>query len=160
MIVEKGYIALTGDKELRADEIRYFLGAPAPSSSLRKYSYARNFVKFLPNSQSTGHRVAYIDSFANEKKRAWYKRRKLCYYWIFALAAFFPIIFFSLVVKAGFINALALAFASLCAFGVIAADALFDYARMLRAEEVVLEHGERRVGGGEVAGGHRRQLGW
>lgn len=141
MILEKGYIALTGDKELRADEIRYFLSVAAPSSSLRKYSFARPLLSFVPAKDATSAHLRFSDSFANEKKRSRYNARKLIQYWAAAMLAFAPLIFFGVIVKAGLIAALSLTLTCLFAFGILAADSLFDYARALRAEELVQEHG-------------------
>lgn len=135
-VIEKGYLAISGDSTLTAKEITYLLTLPFPGQALKKYSAARKYVEFKEPSATESGRVVFREKYS-ESKRTWVKRLNLISYVIFATFAFAPIPFAKDIFGPNWQVGLVVIAMSLASFGPLAFTSLAEYARVLRGEELV-----------------------
>ena len=136
-IVEKAYLAISGDDSLTAQEIRYLLSLPSPSLALKKYSVARKYLAFNKNPPEGGRNVDFLCKYKNELARARLKNLNLALYVFFAIVAFLPAYFAKAIFGSDWVSALIVIAMALFSFGWLAIAALAEYGRILRAEELV-----------------------
>lgn len=135
-VIEKGYLAISGDDSLTAKEIGYLFSLKSPGQALKKYARARKYLEFEESPAGTGAKIEFKKEYT-EHKRQWLKKLNVGGYVVFASLAFAPILF----AKEAFGNnwQIALIFAAmfLLFFGMLAYSFLSDYARILRGEELI-----------------------
>jgi hypothetical protein len=135
-VIEKGYLAITGDSTLTAKEITYLLSLSSPAQALKKYSVARKYVEFKEATATEKAQVAFRDKYT-ENKRKWVKRLNLATYILFATLAFAPIPFARDIFGTNWQVGLVVISMALLSFGPLAFTSLAEYGRVLRGEELV-----------------------
>lgn len=135
-IIEKGYLAITGDTTLRAPEITYLLSHSSPAEALKKFSVARKYLEFKEACENQSANIKFRNKYT-ASKRKWVKRRNVASYILFATLAFAPIAFVSEIVGSNWQAGLVLIAMSLCSFGPLAYISIAEYGRVLRGEELV-----------------------
>ena len=135
-VIEKGYLAISGDSSLTAREITYLLSLPSPAQALKKYSTARKYVEFKEPTEIEAGRVVFREKYS-ENKRNWIKRLNVTGYVICATFAFAPIPFAKDIFGSNWQVGLVVIAMSLLSFGPLAFTSLAEYGRVLRGEELV-----------------------
>lgn len=135
-VIEKGYLAITGDATLKAKEITYLLSLSSPAQALKKYSVARKYVEFKDATANEKARVIFLEKYT-ENKRMWVKRWNLGAYIFFATLAFAPVLFAKEIFGSNWQVGLVVTSMALLSFGPLAFTSLAEYARVLRGEELV-----------------------
>lgn len=135
-VIEKGYLAITGDATLKAKEITYLLSLPSPAQALKKFSVARKYIEFKEATTNEKARVIFLEKYT-DNKRTWVKRWNLCAYIFFATLAFVPVLFAKEIFGSNWQVGLVVTSMALLSFGPLAFTSLAEYARVLRGEELV-----------------------
>lgn len=135
-VIEKGYLAITGDSTLTAKEITYLLSLSSPAQALKKYSASRKYVEFKEATATEKAKVVFRDKYT-ESKRKWVKRMNLATYIVFATLAFAPIPFANDIFGTNWQVGLVVISMALLSFGPLAFTSLAEYGRVLRGEELV-----------------------
>lgn len=135
-IIEKGYLAITGDATLKATEITYLLSLPSPGQALKKYSVARKYVEFKDATADEQVRIVFREQYTLSKRK-WVKRRNITAYILFATLAFAPIAFAREIFGNNWQVALVVVAMALLSFGSLAFTSLAEHGRVLRGEELV-----------------------
>ena len=135
-VIEKGYLAITGDSTLTAKEITYLLSLSSPAQALKKYSTSRKYVEFKEATATEKAKVAFQDKYT-ERRRKWVKRMNLATYIVFATFAFAPIPFAKDIFGTNWQVGLVVISMALLSFGPLAFTSLAEYGRVLRGEELV-----------------------
>jgi len=136
-VIEKGYLAITGDSTLSAQEITYFLSLASPGQALKKYSVARKYVEFKEATETEAAKVVFRNGYT-DNKRKWLKRLNLSTYILFATLAFVPIPFAKEIFGANWQVGLVVISMALLSFGPLAFTSIAEYGRILRGEELVV----------------------
>ncbi|MDO8810533.1 MAG: hypothetical protein Q7J38_00690 [Gallionella sp.] len=136
-VLEKGYLAITGDATLGANEIRYLLSLKSPAQALRKYSRARTYVKFLEVPPQDRKLIIFRDEYQNSGKRKRAKRWDITLYIFFATFAFAPIVFAKELFGSNWQVAIVVIGMAAVSFGSLAITFLSEHGRICRAEELV-----------------------
>lgn len=136
-VIEKGYLAISGDATLTAKEITYLFSLRSPGHALRKYTKARKYLEFKESPASAGAKIEFRKQYT-EGKRKWLKKLYVGCYVVFASLAFAPLLFAKDVFGSNWQAALAIVALFLVVFGALAYSFLTDYARILRGEELVV----------------------
>lgn len=134
-VIEKGYLAISGDDTLTAKEIAYLFSLKSPGQALRKYTKARKYLEFQES--TAGATIEFRQQYT-DGKRTWLKKLYVGCYGVFASFAFAPILFAKDVFGSDWQVALAIVALFLVVFGTLAYSFLTDYARILRGEELVV----------------------
>lgn len=135
-VIEKGYLAITGDASLKAKEITYLLSLPSPGQALKKYSVARKYVEFKEATADEKERVVFREKYTDSKRKR-VKGWNLAAYIAFATLAFAPIPFAKEIFGSNWQVALVVISMALLSFGPLAFTSLAEYGRVLRGEELV-----------------------
>lgn len=135
-VIEKGYLAISGDDTLTAKEITYLFSLKSPGKALRKYAKARKYLDFKESPAGAGAKIEFRNEYT-DNKRKWLKRLYIGCYGVFASLAFAPIVFAKDVFGSNWQVALAFVGLFLVVFGALAYSFLADYARFLRGEELL-----------------------
>jgi hypothetical protein len=135
-VVEKGYLAITGDSTLTAKEITYLLSLSSPAQALQKYSVSRKYVEFKEATETEKAKVVFRDKYT-ESKRKWVKRINIATYIVFATLAFAPIPFAKDIFGTNWQVGLVVISMALLSFGPLAFTSIAEYGRVLRGEELV-----------------------
>jgi hypothetical protein len=136
-VIEKGYLAISGDDSLTAKEIIYLFSLKSPGQALRKYARARKYLKFQEPTDSTEAKIEFREEYPGNKRK-WLKKINIGAYGIFASFAFAPLLFAKDIFGSNWQLAIALSGLFLVGFGALAYSFLADYARILRGEELIL----------------------
>lgn len=136
-LVEKGFLAISGDPTLSAAEIRYLLSLDSPSTALRRYLYAREHLVFSPRNEEGKKRIDFKPAFASEKSRNLRKALYLASYAVTAFLALAPLLFARSLFGANWKIGLLSAAMLLLSFGWIAISSLSSASKIWRAEELV-----------------------
>lgn len=135
-VIEKGYLALTGDATLNAGEITCLLSFSFPSLALKKYSAARRYLDFITVTDSEKPIVKFKNEFTKDKR----KRLKIWYvfwYAISAAIAFAPMLFAKEFFGSNWQLAIVGISITLVSFGLLAFFSLDEFGRILRGEELI-----------------------
>lgn len=135
-VIEKGYLAISGDDTLTASEIAYLFSLKSPGQALRKYAKARKYLEFKESPAGAGAKIEFRKQYT-DGKRKWLKKLYVGCYGVFACFAFAPLLFAKDVFGSNWQVALAIVALFLVVFGTLAYSFLTDYARILRGEELV-----------------------
>lgn len=135
-IIEKGYLAISGDSTLTAKEITYLLSLSSPAQALKKYSASRKYVEFKEATEKEKAKVIFRDKYT-VNKRKWVKGVNLATYILFATFAFAPIPFAKDIFGTNWQVGLVVISMALLSFGPLAFTSLAEYGRVLRGEELV-----------------------
>jgi hypothetical protein len=135
-VIERGYLAITGDSTLTAKEITYLLSLSSPAQALKKYSTSRKYIYFKEATATAKAQVVFRDKYT-ESKRKWIKRMNLATYIVFATLAFAPIPFAKDIFGNNWQVALVVISMAVLSFGPLAFTSLAEYGRVLRGEELV-----------------------
>lgn len=135
-VIEKGYLAISGDSSLTAKEIAYLLSLPSPAQALKKYSTARKYVEYVEPTENEAGRVVFRENYS-ENKLNWIKKLNVTGYVIFATFAFAPIPFAKDIFGSNWQVGLVVIAMSLLSFGPLAFTSLAEYGRVRRGEELV-----------------------
>lgn len=135
-VIEKGYLAITGDSTLTAKEITYLLSLSSPAQALKKYSASRKYLEFKEDTETENGKVVFRNKYT-ESKRKWIKRINLAMYFVFATLAFAPIPFAKDIFGANWLASLVVILMALLSFGPLAITSMTEYGRVLRGEELV-----------------------
>lgn len=135
-IIEKGYLAITGDSHLTAKEITFLLSLSSPAQALKKYSVAKKYVEFKDATPTECAKIIFRENYS-AYKRKWIKAMHLGKYIIFATLAFIPIPFAKDIFGTDWQSGLAIISMALLSFGPLALTSIAEYGRILRSEELV-----------------------
>lgn len=135
-VIEKGYLAISGDDTLTAQEIAYLFSLKSPGKALRKYARARKYLDFNESPDGAGAKIGFRKKYT-DNKRKWLKKLYIGCYGVFASCAFAPLLFAKDLFGSNWQAALAFIGLFLGVFGVLAYSFLADYARFLRGEELL-----------------------
>lgn len=134
LVVERGYHAIAGDRSLAVEEIQYLLTLENPSSALREYVLARDYLEHLP--QSEPPKIRFKPKYAAEFARKWRQWVFMIGYSISAFLAISPLLFMAVFkVNSGVGPSIAILFAF--GFGVPAYGFLMNYVRLKLGERLV-----------------------
>ncbi len=136
LLIEKGYEAMTGDARLTAKEITYLLSLSSPAQALKKYSIALKYVEFKEATTTETARVAFRPQYTQTKLK-WATWWLTTQYLVFALIAFAPFPFAAQFFGTNFGVAIIVMAMTLLSFGYLAIDAIYEYGRIRRAEELM-----------------------
>lgn len=136
-VIEKGYLAISGDDTLTADEIAYLFSLKSPGQALRKYTRARKYLQIKASQDSAGVRIEFREEYT-DNKRKWLKILYACSYGVFACFAFSPLLFAKDLFGSNWQATLMFVALFLVVFGMLAYSFLADYARILRGEELLV----------------------
>jgi len=133
-VIERGYHAIAGDTSLTVREVEYLLSLENPSSALRDYVLAREYLEHLPGS---GHlQVKFKSKFSALWSRQWRRAFYLVAYSVCAFLALSPMFFLgSFKSNPGAGLLLVIVFGA--AFGIPAFNAVKEYGRLYRGEKLV-----------------------
>lgn len=88
---EKGYQAIAGDTQMRADEIEYLLSLTRPERALRDYVKGRKYLDHFP--QSGNLQINFKRKYVSSWSRQWRMVIYLIMYMALVLLAFGPMLF-------------------------------------------------------------------
>lgn len=128
---EKGYQAIAGDSQMRADEIEYLLSLTRPERALRDYVMGRRYLEHFP--QSGNLQIKFKSAYASKWSRQWRIGMYGFFYFVLAFAAFTPWVFASALGLTGQ-RAIVAFFSCLLLFGPYAVLALRAGTRIHRAQ--------------------------
>ena len=133
-VIERGYHAIAGDTSLSVREVENLLSLENPSSALRDYVLAREYLEHLPQS---GHlQVKFKSKFSTLWSRQWRRAFYLVAYFVSALLAVSPMFFLGSF-KSNPGSGLLLVIVFGAAFGVPAFNSVKEYGRLYRGEKLV-----------------------
>jgi len=130
LVIENGYLALSG-KSLPAAEILHLLTYKNPSLALKNYAEGRRFLMLGPDG------LCYREGYAEEKARKRYRAKRLFWYAVTGLFAFFPLMFVGALYESTGPEAILVALAFLVSFGLIALLTIWEYGAMVGAEVIM-----------------------
>jgi len=139
LLVEKGFLAISGDPTLSAAEIRYLLSLESPSTALRRYLHGRQHLVFSAHPSDTQKPIDFKPELQDKKARQFRKAMYAISYAITASLAFAPILFVRSLVGSNWQAGLVLVAMFLVSFGWLAISALQSSSKLWRAEELVLQ---------------------
>lgn len=137
-LLERGYWALSGS-QLKASEVRFFLGSKNPLSKFQDYKKAIKYLECVNTLEDENEKVEvrYKSGFDDNK-------RKSINYWnttgyvIYAVLALLPIVYFSSFLNVGFSALIVIPVWSL-SFGSLAGLCLNERGNLISAERVMTE---------------------
>lgn len=138
-LVEKGFLAISGDPTLSAAEVRYILSLSSPSTALRRYLHARVHLDFSLTPQDGKKPIDFKPAVQSEKVR---RRRKALYltsYAVSASLAFAPLLFARALFGSSWQIGVVAVTMMLISFGWLAFSSLDAASKLWRAEELVLQ---------------------
>lgn len=135
-VIEKGYLAISGNDSLTAKEITYLLSLKTPSVALKKYARARKYLELHEDAACSGVRINFKQEYSESRRT----RLKWFYgtgYFLSVFIAFAPILFAKELFGQHWKIGLMIGSYCLIGFGAMAYSFIADYGRVLRGEELI-----------------------
>ncbi|MCS4505607.1 hypothetical protein NYO91_16085 [Arhodomonas aquaeolei] len=133
LVVEQGYLAAAGSS-LAAREILYLVEFDNPSGALRAYAKARAFVEVPITGKAE---MRFRGKYDSEARRKRFKVQKTIGYFLFALPALIPLMFFPTLFSEHVVVGIIVAAMWVLGFGVLAVGSLMEYGKMANAEALM-----------------------
>jgi hypothetical protein len=137
LLVEMGYRAIYPHSNLGAPEILYVLSFPQPSRAFQLYQWGRDYLEFVEGVPDSSASVGYGESHKNGDYRNFLKATYFFLYFVLAMIAFAPLVFFGQLLAYSLQIAGTLTIFCLVVFGPFAALCLRRYSSVLSAERFV-----------------------
>lgn len=137
LLVEMGYRAIYPHSNLGAPEILYVLSFPRPSRAFQLYQWGRDYLEFVEGVPDSSASVGYGESHKNGDYRNFLKATYFFLYFVLAMIAFAPLVFFGQLLAYSLQIAGTLTIFCLVVFGPFAALCLRRYSSVLSAERFV-----------------------
>lgn len=133
LLIEKGFVAVSGKADLTAKEIIFFLAQRSPTQYLKWYSDARDYVEYIDSTNTVKYKGKYIEN----GKRKFAKLLNVLGYIVFASLALIPFVFSSNIFGKNWQQAFFYSVIFMLSFGPLAIMFLLAQLRIVKGEKLI-----------------------